>query len=151
MGRWKLQIIKIWKTRRIIALIAVFFIVGLLDPILVRCLAHLVGSNNANITVTVPPPTPEAALAQFGRSITSIGTLVTVMVAAGSFTIDSPPALAAFYRSRARKPMDLLLPSLVTVYMATCVALFLGIIAAWYETLLIGPVQPGRLAIGFGF
>lgn len=152
MGRWKLEIIRIWRTRRIIALVAVFLIVGLLDPILVRYLADLVGSNNTNITVTVPPPTPEAALAQFGSSIASIGTLVTVVVAAGSFTIDSRPALAAFYRSRVRKPTDLLLPRFLTVYVATCVALLVGIIAAWYETyVLIGPVQPGRLAIGFGF
>ena len=153
MGIWYLEILRIWRTRRIIALTAVFLIVGIGDPLLVHFLAKLIANSSKNgVTVIAPTPTPASSIAAFGGSVAQLGTLVTVVVGAATLTIDSRPALAAFYRTRIQHPRDLILPRFLVVVVFTCLTLVIGIIAAWYETsILIGPVRAADLAVGFGF
>ena len=153
MGIWHLEILRIWRTRRIIALTAVFLIIGIGDPLLVHFLSKLIAnSSNNGVTVIAPPPTPASSITAFGGSVAELGTLVAVIVGAATLAIDSRPALAAFYRTRIRNPRDLILPRFLVVLVFTCLTLIIGIIAAWYETsILIGSVRPTDLAVGFGF
>lgn len=153
MWMWRLEILRIWRTRRIIALAAVFLIIGIGDPLLVHFLSKLIANSSKNgVIVVAPTPTPASSIAAFGSSVAQLGTLVTVVVGAATLAIDSRPALAAFYRTRIRHPRDLILPRFVAVVVFTCLALVIGIIAAWYETsILIGPVSAADLAVGFGF
>lgn len=151
MSPWRLEMLRVWRTRRLVALAGAFVLMGLGDPALTRYLPELVKGTANGITVIVPTPTPAAALASFAHTTAQLGTLVIVVVAAASLAIDARPALAAFYRTRTRRPAMLILPRYVAVAVAGTVTLALGLLGAWYETaVLIGPLRPAALAAGFG-
>jgi hypothetical protein len=77
--------------------------------------------------------------------------VVIVVVAAASLAIDARPGLAAFYRSRVRRPSILVVPRYVATSLVATIALGLGVLCALYETsVLIGPMRPGALAAGYG-
>lgn len=151
MSPWRLEALRLWRTRRLVALVAPFVLLGLGIPILTHKLPELAKHASGGVRVIAPPPTPADAIAGFGANAAQLGTLVIVVVAAASLTIDAQPALAAFYRSRVRRPSLLVVPRYVAVSLAATLALGLGVICTWYQTsVLIGPVRPGELAAGFG-
>jgi len=151
MSPWRLEVLRLWRTRRLIALAAPFVLLGLGIPILTKNLPELAKHSSGSVQVIAPPPTPVDALRGFGQNAAQLGTLAVVVVAAASLAIDARPALAAFYRSRVRRPSILVLPRYVAVSVAGMLALALGILCAWYEThALIGPLGPGGVAAGFG-
>lgn len=151
MSPWRLEALRLWRTRRLIALASAFVLLGLGIPLLTYELPELVKHSSGGVRIVVPRQTPADALAGFGQNAAQLGTLVLVVVAAASLAIDARPALAAFYRTRARRPSSLVLPRCVAVALAGSLALGLGILSAWYETgVLIGPLPAGTIAAGLG-
>ena len=151
MGPWRLEALRAWRTRRLIALAATFLLFGLADPILTFYLPELVKGNANGIKISIPAQTPADGIAAFAGSVAQIGTLVVVIVAAASLAIDARPGLAAFYRTRLRRPTRLVLPRYLTITAAAIAAFALGTLGAWYETsVLLGPVPLAGLAAGFG-
>jgi ABC-2 type transport system permease protein len=151
LSPWRLELLRLWRTQRLIALAVAFGLVGLGIPILDHHLPEILKhAHGGGVRIIVPPPTPAQTLADVGNNISQLGTLVLVMVAAASLAIDARPPLATFYRTRARDPKTLLLPRYAAVTIAGVLTLALGVLAAWYETaVLIGP--PGVLALAGGF
>jgi ABC-2 type transport system permease protein len=151
MSPWRLELLRLLRTRRLVALAALFVIIGFGGPVLVHYLPELVkGGTTRGVEVLLPKPKPVDGIQNFANNISSLGTLVVVIVAAASLCIDANPATAIFYRARVRKPAALILPRFVTVVTASLLALALGTFGAWYETMmLIGPVPFGPLAVGF--
>lgn len=151
MSVWRPEVLRVWRTRRLIVLIGAFAVLGLGDPILTYYTPELLKASTGGIRVIAPAPTPAAAIAGFARSITQIGTLLVVVIGAASVAIDARPALATFYRTRVRHPAVLLLPRYFSTAAATLAALALGTVAAGYETaVLIGRASPVVLVGGFG-
>ena len=151
MTPWRLEALRLWRTRRLVALVAPFVLLGLGIPMLTHNLPELAKHASGGVRVIAPQPTPADALAGFAANAAQLGTLVIVVVAAASLAIDARPVLAAFYRSRVRRPSILVLPRFVAVSLAAALALGLGVLCAWYETsVLIGPLRPGALAAGYG-
>lgn len=151
MTPWRLELLRLWRTRRLVALIAPFILLGLGIPILTHNLPELARHASGGVRVIAPPPTPADALAGFAANAAQLGTLVIVVVAAANLTIDARPGLAAFYRSRVHRPSILVVPRYVAVSLAGALALGLGVLCAWYETsVLIGPLRAGALAEGYG-
>jgi ABC-2 type transport system permease protein len=149
MGPWRLELLRIWRTQRWIALGATFVILGLGAPILARYTPDLAKTAGNGVRVTVPTPTPSDGISSFGNLLAQLGTLVVLIVAAASFSVDAHPSLAAFYRTRLRGPVLLLLPRYLTVTVASLVALTVGTLAAWYQTsALLGAPPFGRVMIG---
>jgi hypothetical protein len=132
---WKLEALRLWRTRRLVALAGAFAILGLGIPILTYELPSLIKNGTGGIQVTVPRQTPLDSLVSFGSNAAQLGTLVLVLVAAGSLALDARPALAAFYRSRAVRPSVLLLPRYAAAATAGVASFVLGIGCAWYETI----------------
>jgi ABC-2 type transport system permease protein len=150
MGVWRLELLRIWRTRRIVALGAIFVILGLGEPILTYYLPELVKGSGHGVQITVPKQTATDAMAAFAGDVGQLGTLVVVVVAAASLAIDANPSLAAFYRSRIHRPARLLVPRYATVTAASVAMLALGTISAVYETaVLFGAVPIGALVGGF--
>jgi len=148
---WHLEAVRLWRTRRLIALVVPFVLLGLGIPILTHNLPELAKHASGSLRVIAPPPTPADAIAGFGANAAQLGTLVIVVVAAASLTIDARPSLAAFYRSRVRRPFVLVVPRYVAVSLAATLSLGLGVLCAWYQTsALIGPPRAGALAAGYG-
>lgn len=139
-----------WRTRRLLALVATFVLLGLSAPILTYYLPDLVKNTGNGIQIIIPEPTPADAIASFASDIAQLGTMVVVVVAAANLSIDAHPILAAFYRTRIRRPALLVLPRLFTVTLAAVGALVAGTVGAWYETVvLLGSVSIGDLVAGF--
>jgi len=151
MTPWQLELLRLWRTRRLIALLAAYLVLGLGIPILTHDPPSLLKNRPGRIEVIAPPPKRADALTSFASNISFRGTLVLVIVATASVAVDSHPAVAAFYRSRIRRTWMLLVPRCLVVALAAVFSLLLGLVCVWYETgVLIGPLHFGAPAAGFG-
>jgi ABC-2 type transport system permease protein len=149
MSPWRLELLRTWRTRRLVALAATFLILGLGDPVLTYYLPDLVKNAGNGVRIIAPKPTAADGIASFASSVSQLGTLVVAVVAAANLAIDASPALSAFYRTRVHRPARLVLPRYVTVTAASIAALVLGMLGAWYETtVLLGSVPAGDIAAG---
>lgn len=151
MSTWRLEVLRLWRTRRVVALLGAFLVLGFGEPVLTYYLPDLVKGGTNGLKISLPPATPLDAITSFSQDAAQLGTLVVVIVAAACIAVDARPALATFYRTRIRHAAMLLLPRATAVAVATMLALVLGAAAAWYETrILIGYVSPAPLAAGCG-
>jgi len=150
MGPWRLELLRIWRTRRLIALAATFLILGLGSPVLTYYLPDLVKNSANGVQLILPKQTAADGIASFASNIAQLGTLVVVVVSAATLAIDADQGLAAFYRTRIRRPLLLVMPRYLIITAASIAALALGTLGAWYETtVLLGSVPFGSLMLGF--
>ena len=149
MNLWRLEWLRLVRTRSWIALAAVFLFFGLLGPISARYMEEILQRFAGEVTVTMPPPTPASGLEQYLGNVMQIGLLVVLAVAAGAMAFDQPIERAAFYRSRVRRVGRLLAPRYAVVTLATVAAFVLGTLGAWYETVvLLGGLPVGAMLLG---
>jgi len=152
MSLWRLEWLRLVRTRRLAALVGVYVFFGLLGPLTARYMGDILSRFGGNITVIVPDPVPADGIATFAGDAQQIGLLVAVVVAAGALTIDALPEMSIFLRSRTRSAGRLLRPRLVVSMLAAAGAFLVGLAAAWYETaVLLGGVPVGPLLAGAGF
>jgi ABC-2 type transport system permease protein len=157
MTPWRLELLRLARTRRAVALVAMFVVLGFGGPVLVHYLPELVNSSkNASgldlpkNALTLAPPKPVDGIKNFGSNVSSLGTLALVMVAAASLSIDANPVAAIFYRTRVQRPSGLLMPRFVAVMATSVLALAIGALGACYETsVLIGRLPLVPLVVGF--
>jgi ABC-2 type transport system permease protein len=151
VGAWRLELVRLWRTRRAVALGATFVILGLGIPVLTYYLPDLVKHAGNGVKIIAPRQTPADAIEGFASNGAQLGTLVVAIITASSVAIDAHPVIAAFYRTRVQRPAFLLLPRYLTVTAASITALALGTLGAWYETeILLGHVNVGALLGGLG-
>jgi len=149
MGPWRLELARLWRTRRAVALLATFLLLGLGIPVLTYYLPDLVRHAGNGVQIIAPKQTPTDAIEGFASNAAQLGTLVVAIITASSVAIDARPVIAAFYRTRVQTPAFLLLPRYLTVTAASVAALALGTLGAWYETeILLGHVGAGALLGG---
>ena len=150
MSVWRLEWLRVWRTRRLIVLLGTFVILGLGSPMLTYYLPDIVkGATSDGVQIIVPEPTAKDGIQSFAGNLNQLGTLVVVVVAAGTLCIDANPILAAFYRTRQRG-RRLLLPRYATLTAAVVATLALGTLGAWYETaILLGPLRASDVLGGF--
>jgi ABC-2 type transport system permease protein len=155
MTLWHLEILRLTRTRRVIALFGVYVFFGVVGPLTARYLADIVGLAGGELegaTIEFPPPTPPDGMIQYTSNAAQIGTLVAVVVAAGALAFDSIPEMGVFLRTRVRDLTQILVPRFVVVTAAIVSAFTAGALAAWYETwALIGALDAGPVLIGIGY
>jgi ABC-2 type transport system permease protein len=144
---WRVEWWRLARTRRLVALLAVFVFFGFTGPLSSRYLGQLVsGANQQGITITVPPPVPADGISEYVGNALLIGLIVAVVIAAYACAIDANPALAAFYRSRTRSFRRLILPRVAVTAGAVIASYLTGLLVAWYETAtLIGAPDPSAM------
>lgn len=149
MNLWRLEWLRLVRTRSWIALTAVFLFFGLLGPISARYMEQILQRFAGDVTVILPPPTPASGLEQYLGNVLQIGLLVVLAVAAGALAFDQPSERAAFYRSRVRRVWTLLAPRYAVITLASIGAFVLGTLGAWYETVvLLGDLPVGAMLLG---
>ena len=151
MSLWRLEWLRLLRTRRWVALLGVYLFFGLLGPVTARYLADILAAAGGELegaTIQLPPPGPADGLAQYVSNAMQVGTLVSVVVAAGALTVDAIPEMGIFLRTRVPDVRRILAPRVVVTTAAVLGAFLVGSLAAWYETwALIGaPDAPGVLA-----
>jgi len=135
---WRIEWLRLVRTRRLIALLGVFVLLGLGEPVATYYLPALLRhSNTARIKVIAPPPSAADGISGYASNALLIGLIVMVFVAASACMIDGRPALSAFYRTRQSNYWRLLLPRVVSVAAAGVGAYLLGLACAWYETAVL--------------
>ena len=150
MTLWRLEWLRLIRTRRWIALVAVYLFFGLLGPISAKYLGEILARFGGGIEVTFPDPVPADGIAQFAGDASQIGLLISVVVAAGALCLDATPEIGTFFRTRVPDLRRILTPRLVVTVTAVLGAFALGTAAAWYETVvLIGRVPIGALWSGW--
>lgn len=154
MSLWRLEWLRLVRTRRWVALLGVYVFFGLIGPLSARYLGEIVGFAGGELegaVIQFPPATPQDGIAQYVSNAMQIGTLVAVVVAAGALAFDAVPEMGVFLRTRVRSLIRILTPRFVVTTMAIAVAFMVGVAAAWYETwALIGSVDAGGMVIGTG-
>jgi ABC-2 type transport system permease protein len=150
MSPWRLERLRVWRTRRLIALAGLFLLTGLGSPILTYYLPELLkNANTGGVTIIVRKQTAADGMLSFAGNIDQLGTLTAIVVAAATLCFDANPVLAAFYRTR-RSVAQLLAARYLTLLGATLATLVLGTLGAWYETaVLLGPLNAGDMLGGF--
>ena len=152
MSLWHLELLRLWRTRRWIALAAVFLVLGFGNPLATRYLGDLLQGATGDgtyIQIIVTQPKPADGMVSYFGNITSLGTLVAVVVAGLAFSLRANPPLASLYLTHVRNRVALLVPRLVVAALAAAVAALLGGTAAAIETtLLFGAPAVGSTTVG---
>jgi ABC-2 type transport system permease protein len=149
MSLWRLEWLRLVRTRRLLVLLAVFVFFGLTGPLSARYLTDILNRVGGGIRVELPPPAPADGFAQFTGNAAQIGVLVVVLVAASALALDARPEVATFLRTRVTDPARLILPAYLMTTTAAVAAVVAGCGAAWYETtVLLGGSSAGRVLLG---
>jgi ABC-2 type transport system permease protein len=147
---WRLEWLRLTRTRRLVALVGVYVFFGFLGPLTARYLPQIIERFGGDqFQVVVPEPVPADGIIQFASSATQIGLLVAVVVAAGALTLGAVPEMAVFLRTRVASPARLVLPRYAVAAGAAAAAYTVGAGVAWYETaVLLGALPVGGMLVG---
>ncbi|HEX6302447.1 MAG TPA: hypothetical protein VF148_18510 [Acidimicrobiia bacterium] len=155
MSLWRLEWLRLVRTKRWIALVAVYLFFGFLGPLTARYLSEilsLAGADLEGATITLPPPEPIDGLAQFSSNAAQVGLLVGVVVAAAALAIDAKPEMGIFLRTRVTDVWTLLWPRYVTNAGAIAASFMIGALTAWYESVvLIGALSAAGVFTGIAY
>jgi ABC-2 type transport system permease protein len=149
MTLWRLEWLRLVRTRRFLVIIAAYVFFGLTGPLSARYLSEILDRIGGGVRVELPPPTPADGLAQFTSNASQICLLVVVLVAAAGLALDARTEMATFLRTRVPRMSDLILPAYAMTTAAAVAGLLAGSLAAWYETtVLLGAPPPGQVLLG---
>lgn len=149
MSLWRLEWLRLVRTKRLVALVAVYGFFGLTSPPLVTYMSSILERVGAGVQVTAPTPTALEGLTTFVSNTNQIGLLVYVLVVSSAVAFDSQREMAVFLRTRVGGYRELLVPKYLLSLAAGAVAFAVGTIAAWYGTvILLGDVDPVGMVLG---
>jgi ABC-2 type transport system permease protein len=143
MSLWRLEWLRLSRTRRLLALAAVFVVFGLGSPLLTRYLADVLASSTpGGIKIVASTPTPADGIASYQKNVQQLGAVLLAFIAAAAFRGKAE----VFLRTRITRRRDHVLPGLIVTTLAAWACYLAGLLGAWYETaVLLG--GPGILAM----
>ncbi len=149
MSLWKLEWIRLFRTKRWIALLGVYVFFGLVGPLTARYISEILESFGGGVQVVVPEPVAADGIASYVSNAAQIGLLVSVGVAAAALAFDARPQMGIFLRTRVASVRDIIAPRYLVVTGAVAAAFTLGSVAALYEsTVLMGSLPFGGWLLG---
>ncbi len=151
MSLWRLEWLRLTRSHRLVALLAVYLFFGLTGPVVAHYLPEILQRFGGDIVIQLPEVTPADGMTQYTANANQIGLLVAVILVAGALVMDAMPEMSIFLRTRVPSTWRLLSPRLGTSAAAVAAAFLLGLAGAWYETVvLIGPLPAAAVVIGAG-
>lgn len=152
MSLWRLEWLRVARTRRLLSIIGVYVFFGLIGPLSARYVGEIVNRFASNgVKVQFPTPQPVDGIAQFTSNATQLGLLVVVLVAASALAFDARREMAVFLRTRVGVGSVVLTAYAVST-VAAVAGLAAGVVAAWYETaVLLGAPPAGDMLAGTAF
>ncbi len=151
MTLWRLEVLRLFRTRRWLALLGVYVFFGIIGPLTARYLSEFIDflGGTEGMEIEFPPPVPSEAMVQYASNAMQIGTLVALVVAAGALAFDAIPEMGIFLRTRVPDVRRILTPRLVVTAVAVVTSFVVGALVAWYEAwALIGPVAAEDVVLG---
>jgi ABC-2 type transport system permease protein len=153
MTMWRLEWLRLIRTRRLLVLLGVYVFFGLTGPLTARYMEAILGRLGTEaVRVEFPPPTPADGIAQFVGNASQVGLLVVVLVAASALAFDARREMAVFLRTRVDGVRHIVVPAYLVNTAAAGAALTAGTLAAWYETaVLLGGLPPAGMLAGIAY
>ncbi|UGQ14807.1 hypothetical protein LO772_15275 [Yinghuangia sp. ASG 101] len=133
LGLWRLEVLRVTRTRRWLLLILGFPVLGAAGPVVVRyidAILDLLGADGVT-----PPENLGASegMAAYLEVSGQLGMLVALGMTAAALAVDHRPGLAAFYRTRTRRAWELVLPRWTVAAAAVCIANAVATGIVWVE------------------
>lgn len=153
MTLWRLEWLRLVRTRRLAALLAVYAFFGLTGPLTARYLGEILRAvGTEGVEVRFPEPTPADGIAQFAGNASQIGLLVVVLVAASALAFDARREMAVFLRTRVAGVWPIVLAAYGITLGGAVAGLVLGSACAWYETtVLLGAPPTTAMLAGIAY
>jgi ABC-2 type transport system permease protein len=149
MNLWKLEWLRLIRTRRIVGLVGVYLFFGFLGPLTARYMEQILENFGGGVQIVVPEATAADGITAYVSNAAQIGLLVSVGMAAGALAFDAKPQMGIFLRTRVSHVREILTPRVVVMAAAVVGAFVLGSIAALYESVvLLGTLPIGGWALG---
>lgn len=149
MSLWRLEWLRLVRTRRLVALIGVYVLFGMLGPLMARYMSDILQHVSSDVVVIAPEPLPQQGIANYTSNANQIGLLVYVLVVSSAVALDAQREMAVFLRTRVHDYGRLLVPTCALSIGAGAGAFVLGTAAAWCGTaLFLGPIGAGGLLVG---
>lgn len=149
MNLWRLEWLRLMRTKRIVGLVGVYLFFGFLGPLSVRYMEQILENFGGGVQIVVPEPVAADGITAYVGNAAQIGLLVSVGIAAGALAFDAKPQMGIFLRTRVRHVREIITPRAVVMAAAVVGAFVLGSIAALYESVvLIGSLPIGGWALG---
>lgn len=149
MSLWKLEWIRLFRTRRWIALLGVYLFFGLIGPLSARYIREILESFGGGVQVILEDPVAADGIASYISNAAQIGLLVAVGIAAAALAFDAKPQMGIFLRTRVSHIREVIAPRYVVMAIAVMVSFAAGSIAALYEsTVLMGSLPVGGWLVG---
>jgi ABC-2 type transport system permease protein len=150
---WRLEWLRLVRTRRLLALLAVYAFFGLTGPLTARYLGEILrAAGTEGVRVEFPDPTPADGIAQYVGNASQIGLLVVVLIAASALAFDSRREMAVFLRTRVAGVRPIVFAAYGMTVAGAVAALLLGSACAWYETaILLGAPPTGAMLAGTAY
>jgi len=153
MSLWRLEWLRLVRTRRLVAILGIYLFFGLTGPLSARYLSAILGRvGPPGVKIELPPPVPADGVTQFVSNASQIGLLVVILVAASALAFDARREMAVFVRTRVDSVREILVPAFTVNAAAAIAGFVVGSLAAWYETaVLLGGLPPGRTLLGIAY
>ncbi|MDJ0953655.1 MAG: hypothetical protein QNJ81_08245 [Acidimicrobiia bacterium] len=149
MNLWRLEWLRLVRTKRIVGLLGVYLFFGFVGPLTARYMEQIIENFGGGVQVVVPEPVAADGITAYVSNAAQIGLLVSVGIAAGALAFDAKPQMGIFLRTRVGHVRDILTPRVVVMTAAVVAAFTLGSVAALYESVvLMGSLPIGGWALG---
>ena len=149
MSVWRLEWLRLVRTKRLVALGATFVFFGITAPPLTRWQDELMARVGGGARIELPPPTSTTAVASYLGNAVQLGGLALVVVASLALAIDTDRSTSVFLRTRLRRPWMLVLPRWAVATGAGLAMFVAGLLCTWYgSVLLLDPLPAGTMVVG---
>lgn len=137
MNLWRLEWLRLIRTKRIVGLVGVYVFFGFLGPVTARYMKEIVENFGGGVEIIVPDAVAADGITSYVANAAQIGLLVSVGIAAAALAFDAKPQMGIFLRTRVANVRDILLPRYIVITAATVASFMLGSIAALYESIIL--------------
>ena len=149
MSLWRLEYLRLWRTKRWLILVGVYAFFGVLGPQTARYLPEIVENlGGADAITGLPKLTPEDGITQYLGNAQQIGLLAVVFVAAAALAFDANREMSIFLRTRT-SISRIMTPRYVMTSAATALAFTVGVMIAYVGTgVLLEWLDFGAVVLG---
>jgi ABC-2 type transport system permease protein len=139
VNTWHVELLRLLRTRRLVAITALFLAFGVTGPFVTKYASWIFDnlSGGSGLTVIAAPPTPAASVLSYVHNATQLGLVGCATLAALALCLDARAGLAIYYRTRISGYAAHMLPRLAVTALACAAAYTTGFALAWYETVTL--------------
>ncbi|MBK9055224.1 MAG: YhfC family intramembrane metalloprotease [Chloroflexi bacterium] len=146
------ELLQQWRTRRVLVISAVFFVFGLMSPLLAYATPQLLSSLEGaeQFAQLIPTPTTADAVGQYIKNITQFGFILAVLFGMGAVAGEKELGTAAMILSKPLPRWAFVLSKFVAQSLIYLLAFAIAAVGAYYTWILFEPLNLGAFLLGNG-